>query len=100
MDVWTQPNQPESNVDMVGFDVIAVDGSAGKVDEATYDTRDRCIVVDTGFWRFARKHVLPAAVIDRVDGGEGKVYISKTKDDVKHAPDWDEESWRADGAQA
>src|SRR5262249_5078734 len=97
MDLRTQPNQPESNVDVVGFHVVAVNGETGMVDEATYETRDRCIVVDTGFWVFAKKHVLPAGVVDRVDGDAGRVYVNLTKDEVKHAPDWSEESWRDGG---
>jgi len=97
MDLWTYPNQPESDVDVVGFDVVAVDGSIGKVDEATSDTGQSCLVVDTGFWIFGKKRVLPAGVVDRVDADGGKLYVDRTKAEVKDAPDWDEETWRTDG---
>jgi hypothetical protein len=97
MDLWTYPNQPESDVDVVGFDVVAVDGSIGKVDEATYDTGQSCLVVDTGFWIFGKKRVLPAGVVDRVDADSGKIFVNRTKDEVKNAPDWDEDTWRSDG---
>ena len=49
-----------------GFGVEAIDGSIGKVDEATYDTDSSSIVVDTGPWIFGRKVMLPAGV-DRPD---------------------------------
>ena len=35
-------------VDITGFGVEAIDGSIGKVDEASYETDSSLIVVDTG----------------------------------------------------
>ena len=34
--------------------------------------------------------MLPAAVIDRVDADEEKVYVSRTKDEIKNAPELDD----------
>ena len=39
--------------------------------------------------------LLPAGVIERVDLDEEKVYVSRTKDEIKNAPEYDE-SRRAD----
>ena len=50
-----------------GFGVEAVDGSIGKIDEATYDVGSSYIVVDTGPWIFGKKVMLPAGVIERID---------------------------------
>jgi hypothetical protein len=97
MDLWTYPDETDRNVSLVGFDVEAIDGSMGKVDEATYDTGASCLVVDTGFWIFGKKRVLPAGVIDRIDDEERKIYVNRTKDEVRRAPDWDEGRWRSDG---
>ncbi len=77
-------------VDLTGFGVEAVDGSIGKVDEASYDAGSSSIVVDTGPWIFGKKVLLPAGVIDRVDYEESKVYVHRTKDQIKDAPEYDE----------
>jgi hypothetical protein len=97
MDLWTYPDETDRHVSLVGYDVEAIDGSMGKVDEATFDTGASCLVIDTGFWIFGKKRVLPAGVIDRIDDDERKIYVNRTKDEVRRAPDWDEATWRSDG---
>jgi hypothetical protein len=77
-------------VDVTGFDVDATDGHIGKVDAATYDPGTAGLVVDTGFWIFGKKRLLPAGVVARVDPDEKKVLLSISKDEVKQAPDYDE----------
>ncbi|MCW2979883.1 MAG: hypothetical protein JWO14_1610, partial [Solirubrobacterales bacterium] len=62
------------------------DGSIGKVDEATYEENANGLVVDTGPWIFGKKVVLPAGVVDRVDPDEQKVYVHRTKDQIKESP--------------
>lgn len=74
--------------DLNGFDVEATDGSIGSVDEDSAG-RDH-LVVDTGFWIFGKKRLLPAGVVNRVDYDEEKVYVDMTKDQIKDAPDFDE----------
>jgi hypothetical protein len=76
--------------------VVAIDGSIGKVDEATCDAGESCVVVDTGFWIFGKKRVLPACVIVRIDASSEKVYVNRTKDQVRAAPDWDAGRRRTD----
>jgi hypothetical protein len=76
--------------DVTGFDVDATDGHIGKVDEATYEEGTAGLVVDTGFWIFGKKRLLPAGVVERVDPDEKKVFLSVDKDTVKDAPDFDE----------
>jgi hypothetical protein len=77
-------------VDVTGFRVEAIDGSIGKVDEASYDTDSSLIVVDTGPWIFGKKVMLPAGVIDRIDYDDERVYVHRTKDEIKHAPEYDD----------
>jgi len=77
-------------VDLAGFKIAATDGDIGKVDEATYEAGTSGLVVDTGPWIFGRKVLLPAGVVDRVDTEEGKVYVDRTKDQIKDAPEYDE----------
>jgi hypothetical protein len=82
--------------DIAGYKVEATDGSIGKVDEATYDAGSSYIVVDTGPWIFGKKVMLPAGVVSSVDPDEEKVYVNRTKDQIKDAPEFDEGEYRGD----
>src|SRR3954451_20828798 len=88
-DLWRMQSQGRLN-DLVGYDVEATDGHIGKIDHATEETDRNSVVVDTGFWIFGKKRLLPAGVIQRVDRDAKKVFIAMTKDRVKSAPDFDE----------
>jgi hypothetical protein len=94
VDMWTYRENvgfdPTAGREVVGFDVEAEDGSIGSIDEATYDVGASYVVLDTGPWIFGKRVMLPAAVIDRVDVDEEKVYVSCTKDQVKNAPELDD----------
>lgn len=46
--------------------------------------------MDTGPWIFGKKVVLPAGVINRVDPESETVFANLTKDEIKHAPEYDE----------
>jgi PRC-barrel domain protein len=81
-------------VDITGFEVEATDGSIGKIDEATYDVGSSYIVVDTGPWIFGKKVMLPAAVVQRVDLDSQTVVVDRTKDEIKSAPEFDENTYR------
>jgi hypothetical protein len=66
----------------------------GKVDEATYEIGASYIVVDTGPWIFGKKVLLPAGVIHRIDLEDETVYVHRTKDQIKDAPEMDEATYR------
>lgn len=93
--VWTYRDtlgrDTDTTHDMVGYDVEATDGHIGKIDELSTETSRHYLVVDTGFWIFGKKRLVPAGVVERVDHGDNKVYVSMTKDQVKSAPDYDEQ---------
>ena len=74
---------------LAGFDVEATDGSIGKIDEASNETSASCFVVDTGFWIFGKKRLVPAGVVQEIDPADRKVYVSMIKDQIKNAPDYD-----------
>jgi hypothetical protein len=78
------------DIDVVGYEVEAIDGGIGKIDEATYDAGASYVVVDTGPWIFGKKVMLPAGVIDSVDPDTETVFVSRTKDEIKDAPEYDE----------
>ena len=85
----SEPNNPIQDTDVTGFDVVAPDGAIGKVDEATYDAGGSYLVVDTGFWIFGKKRMVPAGVVERVDSEAREVHVRMTKEEVKAAPDYD-----------
>ena len=93
LDVWTYRTTVvlEPAVDLTGFKVEAVDGSIGKVDESTADAGKSHIVVDTGPWIFGRKVILPAQTIERIDLEKQVVFVDRTKDEIKNAPEFDPE---------
>ena len=89
--IWTYPDASTwSDADITGYDVEATDGSIGKIDESSADAGSAYVVVDTGFWIFGKKRLVPAGVIDRVDRDDEKVFVRMTKEQVKNAPDFDE----------
>ena len=99
-DLWTYDDSAlgvsVDKANVVGYAVEALDGSIGKVDDATYDAGAAYIVVDTGPWIFGKKVMLPAGVIDSVDADDEKVYVNRTKDEIKNAPEFDEDTYQSD----
>jgi hypothetical protein len=87
--IWEYSDVTWSNVDLVGFSLEALDGSIGKIDEASHDVGAGYVVVDTGPWIFGKKVLLPAGVIDAIDLDETTVYVQRTKDEIKNAPEFD-----------
>jgi hypothetical protein len=95
-DLWTYREQTAGGMDISGYGVEAVDGGIGKVDEASQEVGASYIVVDTGPWIFGKKVLLPAGIISRVDRDDEKVYVNRTKDQIKNAPEFDESNYRDD----
>ncbi|WP_116996806.1 PRC-barrel domain-containing protein [Desertimonas flava] len=91
--IWNYRADVMSDVALIGFDVEATDGHIGKVDDLTAESDAASLVVDTGFWIFGKKRVIPVGVIERIDAENETVYISMTKDQVKDAPDWRDLWW-------
>ena len=89
-DLWTHRDTTVATTDITGFSVEAIDGSIGKIDEATNEVGGSYVVVDTGPWIFGKKVLLPAGVIDRVDADAETIYVNRTKDEIKDAPEFDE----------
>jgi len=78
--------------DLTGYKIAATDGDIGKVDEANNKTDSSSLVVDTGPWILGRKVLIPAGLIERVDTEEEKVYVDRTKDQIKDSPEYDPET--------
>jgi hypothetical protein len=92
-DVWTYPGGVDAGVSgdsVVGYEVEAIDGSIGKVDDATYDVTGSFIVVDTGPWIFGKKVMLPAGVVRDVNHDQETIFVHRNKDEIKNAPEYDD----------
>jgi hypothetical protein len=94
MDVWTYRQTTWTQSDLTGYEVEATDGSIGKVDEATTATDTSYLVVDTGPWIFGKKVMLPAGVVQDVDPDAQTVFVNRTKDQIKNAPEFNEQTYR------
>jgi hypothetical protein len=100
IDVWTFQIEPAGETtsvpDLTDFTVEATDGKIGKVDEATREAGGSYLIVDTGPWIFGKKVMLPAGVVQRIDPDDKTVFVNLTKDQIKSAPEFDEETGRED----
>ena len=98
VELWTfsiaTPGIDFSSVDLTGFKVEAIDGNIGKVDEATHEAGGSFIVVDTGPWIFGKKVMLPAGMIRDIDLDTETIFVNLTKDEIKNAPEFDENAYR------
>lgn len=90
-DLWTYP-ETVGRLDVTGFEVEASDGSIGKVKEFTNEAGGSYLLVETGVWIFGKTILLPAALVERVDRGEEKLYVAASKDEIKDAPEFDGEA--------
>ena len=92
--IWTYRDTTITQRNLSGLSVEAIDGKIGKVDDATNDVGASFIVVDTGSWIFGKKVMLPAGVVRDVDMDTETVFVNRTKDQIKGAPEYDEDAYR------
>jgi hypothetical protein len=78
--------------DIVGFNVEATDGSIGTIEQATYDVGCSYLLVNTGPWIFGSKVMLPAGIIGRIDRHARKIYVKRSKHEIKSAPPLDRDA--------
>ncbi|OKK22035.1 PRC domain containing protein [Streptomyces sp. CB00455] len=78
-----------AGADLTGYKVEAIDGSIGKVDKHSDEAGSAYLVVDTGVWIFGKEVLLPAGAVTKVDAEEKKIYVNRTKDQIKDAPEFD-----------
>jgi hypothetical protein len=87
---WKYSDPTWETADLGGFTVEALDGEIGKVDNATMDTGQSYLVVDTGPWIFGKKVMLPAGVVSRIDQSGRRIFVNRTKEQIKNAPEFDD----------
>ncbi|MFF3614804.1 PRC-barrel domain containing protein [Streptomyces sp. NPDC002580] len=97
-DVWgyRETTGRLQGVDLTGYKVEAVDGSIGKVDKHSDEVGSSYIVVDTGPWIFGKEVLLPAGTVTRIDADEQKIYVGRTKEEIKSAPEFDKDKHLGD----
>ncbi len=93
-ELWSYRTTITATTDLTGYSVEALEEVIGKVDEATNDVGSSYIVVDTGPWIFGKKVMLPAGVIQTVDPDSETVFVNRTKDQIKDAPEFDKDRYR------
>ena len=89
-DLWTyrEPMAVPTGT-ITGFQVEAMDGKIGHIDEASAEAGAGYIVVDTGPWILGRKVMIPAGAITHVDLDEQTVMLALSKDQIKSSPEYD-----------
>jgi hypothetical protein len=80
--------------DITGYSIHASDGDIGKVDKANNDTGSSYMIVSTGPWIFGKTVMLPAGVVERIDHEDKTVFVRCSKDDIKNAPEYDENTYQ------
>ncbi|MER5865066.1 PRC-barrel domain-containing protein [Kitasatospora sp. NPDC002040] len=85
-----------TGTDLVGFRVEATDGHIGKIDKLSEEVDSSYLVVDTGPWIFGAFVLLPAGTVVKVDVEDKKVYVDRTKDEIKAGPEFNRDKHDAD----
>ena len=93
--VWERVLATAPVPDLAGYSVEAADGHIGEIDDVSFDAGSGSIIVDTGFWIFGKKRMVPAGMIDAIDDESRTVSLSCSKADVKAAPDYDPDRRRS-----
>ena len=86
-DLWTYGGSLDRGIDLEGFDVAALDGDIGSIDDATYEVGSSYIVVDTGPWIFGKKVLIPASAVVRVDLENRRAFLRFTEQQIKDSPE-------------
>jgi hypothetical protein len=92
--IWTYRPGVLDAGDITGYSIHATDGDIGKVDKANNETGSGYLIVSTGPWIFGKTVMLPAGVVERIDHEHETVYVRRSKDDIKNAPEYDENTYQ------
>ncbi|WP_042369838.1 hypothetical protein [Streptacidiphilus neutrinimicus] len=90
-DVGQQPD-----MDLVGFEVEATDGRIGKIDKHNAEADAGSIAVDTGHWIFGKHVLLCVGTISRIDPTDRVVWVDRSKEEIKNAPEFDRDKHDGD----
>lgn len=89
MSIWSyRADVHDDESSLIGYEVEAIDGGIGKVESETLNVEANRLVVDTGFWIFGTKRVIPVGMIKHVDRESETVHVDMTKEQVKNSPEY------------
>ncbi|MFI9209999.1 PRC-barrel domain-containing protein [Streptomyces sp. NPDC053253] len=77
-----------AGADLTGYKVEATDGGIGKVDKHSDEVDDAYLVVDTGVWVLGKEVLLPASTVVKIDLEDRKIFVDRTKEQIKNAPEF------------
>jgi uncharacterized protein YrrD len=84
-----------STHDVSGHHIQAADGEIGHVEDFVIDAETwaiRYLIVGTRNWWPGKKVLISPQWIDRVSWSEAKVFVSLSRETIKHSPEYTEES--------
>jgi Protein of unknown function (DUF2795) len=91
-EVWNFQDEALARIDLHGYDVQARDGAVGKVVQAIEGYRGGYLIVDPGVaMPFGRELLVPAGLVERVDVGNGRVFVRADRRQITSAPEYDPE---------
>jgi hypothetical protein len=85
---------------LAGHRVEASDGKVGTVVTASLAPGDSYLIVNTGWWVLGKRIQLPAGTVNHVDRSERRIYLDRTKAQVKAAPTGNDGEERRDAVAA
>jgi hypothetical protein len=91
LSIWIFREEVLDVSDIAGYSIEATDGEIGKVDKHVVDPAASYLLVATGPWIFGKTVMLPAGVISRIDDEKRVVYVDRTKEEIKNAPEYRED---------
>lgn len=87
---WRFPEDVDvAGGDLVGYRVEATDGGIGTVDSWAVEVDASHLVVDTGPWIFGHRVMVPAGTVSHIDHADRRVYLDRTREQIKEAPGFD-----------
>jgi hypothetical protein len=95
VEIWTyKANEPIEDLELTDYSVEATDGEVGKVTEYSDELGSSWLVVDTGPWIIGKKILLPAGTITEINADEQKIYVDRSRDEIKNSPEHDPSGYR------
>lgn len=84
-----------STLEVSSYHIQALDGEIGHVDDFVIDDETwaiRYLIIDTRNWWPGKKVLVSTQWIERVSWNESKVFVNLTREAIKQAPEYSEES--------
>lgn len=93
-DLDAQHERPDTG--LLGYEVEAVDGRIGEIDQANAELPADCLLIDTGTWLTSHRVVVPIGAVERVDHDAHRIHVDRTRNQIKDAPPYDPDTFDAD----